>query len=138
MPNRALAKRRDLARRFLTYETAVGPFQTGRDTPAFRACEKLRGPLSKLVGGAGFHSLLSRALTLAEAKAPCLRSFKVEPDGSLAAAPDANAQIDARAVAEGEIVLVSQLLGLLETFIGPALTLQVLRGIWPKMNDLKF
>ena len=98
----------------------------------------MRGPLSKLVGSAGFHSLLSRALTLAETGAPCLHALQIEPDGSLGGMQEIEAKTDPRIVANGEIVLVAQLLALLVTFIGPALTLQVLRDIWPTMDNLDF
>jgi hypothetical protein len=38
----------------------------------------------------------------------------------------------------GERVLVAHLLGLLVTFIGPALTRRLLQDIWPKLEDLEF
>jgi len=45
-------------------------------------------------------------------------------------------EFDPRMIAEGEVALVARLLGLLVTFIGPALTQQLLRDIWPKLDDL--
>jgi hypothetical protein len=45
-------------------------------------------------------------------------------------------KLDPRAIAEGEVVLVADLLGLLVTFIGPALTVQLLGDVWPNLDDL--
>ena len=93
---------------------------------------------SRLTGIGGFRSLLARALALAGSEVSWLRALHVKGDGSLEGLEKDEAKLDSREVAEGEVVLVSQLLGLLVTFIGPALTLGLLRDIWPKMNDLDF
>jgi hypothetical protein len=81
---------------------------------------------------------MSRALTLTGAEVPWLRALQIQADGSLAGLGDLEAKNELRAVTEGEAVLAAQLLGLLVTFIGPALTLRLLHDIWPKMDDLKF
>ena len=67
-----------------------------------------------------------------------LRGLQVTADGSLDGAEKLEAELDSRTVAEGEVALVSQLLGLLITFVGPALTLRLLHDIWPKMENLNF
>ena len=67
-----------------------------------------------------------------------MRALHIKADGSLEGLEKLEVKLDSREVAEGELVLVSHLLGLLVTFIGPALTLGLLRDIWPKMNDLEF
>ena len=138
MPYRSTAKLKESARRLLAYESASGQRAGAKDSPAFRVCEKLRGPLGKLMGTGGFHSLLARALSLAIAEVPWLHTLQILADGSLAGLNEPAAQRDARAVAEGEVVLVAQLLGLLVTFIGPALTQGLLHDVWPKLDDLNF
>ena len=136
--NSATPKVKEFARRLLAHDATLGKSGGREDSEAFRACEKLRGPLSKLTGVGGFSSLLSRALTLAGAEIPWLRKLGIKSDGSLEGLEDLVAIIDSRQMAEGEVALVSQLLGLLITFIGPALTRQLVHDIWPKMNDPEF
>lgn len=99
----------------------------------FRVCEKLRQHLSSLVGAAGFRSLLSRALVLAKAEVSWLGGLKINPDGSLAIPEPIEAQFDKDGAAKGEEALIAQLLGLLVTFIGEALTLRLVNDIWPRV-----
>jgi nicotinic acid phosphoribosyltransferase len=136
--NNATPKLKEFARRLLAHEEASGKSADAKDFKAFRVCEKLCGPLSKLTGVGGFRSLLSRALALAGAEVPWLRALHINSDGSLEGLEQLETKLDSREIAEGEVVLVSQLLGLLVTFIGPTLTVGMLRDIWPKMNDLEF
>jgi len=136
--NNATPKLKEFARRLPAHEEVLGKSADTKDFNAFRVCERLRGPLSRLTGVGGFRSLLSRALALAGAEVSWLRALHINAEGSLEGLEKDEAKLDSREVAEGEVVLVSQLLGLLVTFIGPALTLGLLRDIWPKMNDLEF
>lgn len=100
-----------------------------------RVCERLRESLGKFLGVGGFHALLSRALAIADTEVPWLGVLQIKADGALEGLEEVEAKFDARELAEGEVVLVAQLLGLLLTFIGPALTLRLLQDIWPKMDD---
>jgi len=131
-------KLKGFARRLLAHDAILGKPVGTKDSKDFRVCEKLRGPLSRLTGFGGFRSLLSRALALAGEEVPWVRALHIKADGSLEGLEKLEVKLDSREVAEGELVLVSHLLGLLVTFIGPALTLGLLRDIWPKMNDLEF
>lgn len=126
------------ARRLLEWEAAPGEPADIQETGAFRVCEKLRGPLGKFMGVGGFRSLHSRALVLAGAEVPWLAALQIKADGSLDGIHEAKLKLDGSAAAEGEIVLVSHLLGLLVTFIGPALTVRFLNDAWPELDDLKF
>ena len=83
------------------------------------------------MGVAGFHALLSRSLALASRQISWLRELHIKPDGSVEGVTEVEARLDAHAVAEGEVVLVGHLLGLLVILIGPALTLGLLHDIWP-------
>lgn len=143
MPNSATPKLKEFAGRLLAFEIAAdkpGSLGNPGNSAAFRVCEQLRLPLSKLLGTDGFRALLSRALALAAAEVHWLRALQIKADGSLEGLDqqELEAKLDTRAVATGEIVLVAQLLGLLVTFIGPALTLRLVHDIWPKSGNLEF
>jgi hypothetical protein len=120
----------DLARRLLALEAARGQPSYGQGDEAVRICEKLRALLSKLVGVAGFGSLLSRALALAKAEVPSLGRLRVRTDGSLEGFEEVEWDLVTEARENGGHVLVAQLLGLLITFIGLSLTLSLLRDAW--------
>lgn len=120
------------ARRLLAYEVVSDDPSVAQDSAAFRVCEKLRGPLGKLLGVDGFRSLLLRAKALAGAEVPWLAKLEIKADGSWEDLSGLEPKLDAAAIAEGEVYLVGQLLGLLVIFIGPALTLQLIQDIWPK------
>jgi hypothetical protein len=106
---------------------------------AFRVCEKLRRPLSTFAGVGGHRSLLSRALALAKAEAPFLDGMQIKLDGSFQYSPEMEAQLDTNVATQAATVLTDQLLGLLVTFIGEALTLRLVHDVWPKaaMKDSK-
>jgi hypothetical protein len=117
---------RDLARRLIALEAARGRFDEGIGA-ASRTCERLQVPLEKLVGQAGFCSLLSRALAVAKAQVPSLGAVQIRPNGSL----EGLGEIERSSSAEAESAIVAQLLGLLVTFIGEPLTLRLVRDAWP-------
>lgn len=95
-----------------------------------RAYEKLRVNIAKMVGVAGFQVLIARALTLAKVEFPWLTSVEVEASGSLGGFEDAAMRQSAAEATQGGTALLSQVLELLMTFIGEALTLQLLHNIW--------
>jgi hypothetical protein len=116
---------RDLALRLLAHENAAGKTSEPTEFAAFGVCERLRQPLIILTGVVGFRSLLSRALTLARAEAPCLSSVRVAADGSLQGLDELRPQVDADQPGEAGIILITQLLGLLVRVLGEAMTLQL-------------
>jgi hypothetical protein len=122
---------RNLARWLLAHEAGVGKPDEIKVQAAFHACEKLRHHLSKLVGVAGFQSLLSRALTLAKAEAPWLGAVEVKADGTLAWPGGFDTQQDRDETEKGGVILLAQFLGLLVTFIGESLSLRLVRDVWP-------
>ena len=124
--------------RLLAYESASGKPANTKDSVAFRVCEKLRVQLIKTTGVGGFSALMSRALALAGAEVPWLRALQINLDGSLKGLLELEAKLDSRVITEGQVLLLSQLLGLLVTFVGPALTLQLLQDIWPKDEQTQF
>lgn len=119
----------NLALWLLAQEVSAGKPSEMNMCAAFRVCEKLRQPLSTLAGATGYRSLISRALTLAKKEAPSLGEVQVKEDGSLERT--GAIELMDEAAKKGEALLVAQLLGLLVTFIGQALTLGLVRDLWP-------
>ena len=111
---------RELAQRLIAYEGAAGKTSEPMELAAYRVCETLRRPVCALTGVDGFRLLLSRALALARAEAPILSALQVAADGSLQGLDELGRQIDQ--VREGGAILIAQLIGLLLTFIGEAMT----------------
>ena len=114
-----------LARQLTALEAAGESVVEGGES--WRPCPRLQQSLARLVGEAGLRSLLSRALTLAQAEAPSLAAARVQPDGSFEG--PGPAQDD-----EARVIVVAKLLGLLQTFIGASLTLQLVRDAWPEFS----
>ena len=130
---------RDFAQRLVAREMmGKKPFERNGRTFG-GVIEKVRGPLAALTGVAGFRSLLSRALALANAEVRWLRAVHVKADGTLECSPEI-ARLDKEEIANGEVALVAQLLGLLVTFIGEALTARLLEDVWPgvQVHDFDF
>ncbi len=123
---------RALSERLLAAERDTGE---GTGDPAVaRVCGKLGALLSKLAGAAGYRSLLSRALSLAQAEVPSLRTLHVLADGTLIGFYEVQAGTEKEEFAGAEAVLVAHLLGLLNTFIGGPLTLQLVKEAWPVID----
>lgn len=118
---------------------ATGNQLTAADfPPAFRVCDKLRGPLVTLMGHAGFRALLARALALASTEVTWLNAVQVQADGSLEGLDSLPAPVSPKEFKSDSAVLVSELLGLLIAFIGEKLTFQLLRVTWPKLPAAPF
>jgi hypothetical protein len=121
---------RDLARRLFAWEVDAGEASEQTESVPLRVYEKLRQRLCFLAGIAGFHSLASRALTLAKSESPDLFAVQVAPDGSLLGLGNPDVQVRNNA-GEGETILIARLLGLLLIFLGEALTLNLISDLWP-------
>jgi hypothetical protein len=129
--NTATPAIRDFARRLVALEAArAEPTVTGA-SEVVRVCDKLRLPLSKLAGEAGFRSLMSRALAIAKAEIPSLVAMQVRADGSLEGLDPTGQGPDVGADEQAGFVVVAQLLGLLVTFIGEPLMLRLVSDAWP-------
>jgi len=122
---------RDFAQGLVARE-AKGNKSSGTKAPLVLGAvvDKLRRPLIILAGTHVFRSLLSRALALAIDEVRWLRAVHLKADGSLEFPADM-AQLHQKEIAHAEGVLITQLLGLLLTFIGEALTLRLLQDVWP-------
>lgn len=120
----------DLARRLLELEANVG--ETSVLESAFvRVSEKLRGTLCTVVGVDIYRLLLSRALTLARAKAPSLKTVAVAQDGSLQRVGEFDSQSGEN---DAGVNLISQLLGLFLALLGTPLTMRLLQDVSPHLE----
>lgn len=131
--SRATPQMRHFAQRLVAYEAKGSKSPKTKVPVAFHVCETFRPYLATLMGNAGFRALLSRALALASHEAPWLRAVHVNSDGSLGGLDDVEAQVAATQLAEGAVLLLAELLGLLVAFIGEILTLRMVREVWPKL-----
>ena len=134
----APSKMRGLAQDLLAYEAFASETSNLEDSATFRVYEKLRHGLGQFAGVIGFQSLASRALALARSEAPSLSAVRVSEEGALVGLGQIEHRFDIDKIhagefpaSEGEIILLSQLLGLLLLFVGEPLTLSLLRITWP-------
>jgi len=125
----------DLARSLLAYE-AAGSSSDTTESLAVRVCERLREPLCALAGVAGYRTLLVRALTLArlQSTSTSLGALQVAKDGSLQSVGEPSAQSDQHVASDGDILLVTQLLGLFLSLLGTAVTLQLVQDVFPNLT----
>jgi hypothetical protein len=88
----------------------------------------------------GFRSLLSRALALSTDEVHWLKAVHVTADGRLGGLGELVGRLSQDKIDQGGVVLIAQLLGLLLTFIGEALTSRLVQQAWPKLSsgDLDF
>src|ERR1043166_9800294 len=131
--SRPTPKMRAFAGRLIADETK-GNHSGIKGPTSLQIFEKLRPHLATLMGTTGFRGLISRALMLATAEAPWLCRLQVTGDGTVEGFDGTDAWADAEKMAEGNVVLVAQLLGLLVAFIGEQLSLQMMREVWPGLS----
>jgi hypothetical protein len=125
---------RRLARRLLADETPLRSKSSDAAGQAtFQVIDELRPRLVNLMGIGGFRGLLSRAIALGSEEVRWLRAVHVKADGSLEGFAE-HAQLAPGQFAEGKVVLLARLLGMVVALIGPGLTLRLVRDIWPKLS----
>jgi hypothetical protein len=124
---------RAFAQRLIAYETGGNRPSGAAPRVAFPVPEKLRLPLATMMGNGGFRALLARALALASAEVPWLQAVHVKAGGTLGGFEELHPELAPADYLEGRVVLLAQLLGLLVTFIGPGLTVQLVGEIWPQI-----
>ena len=118
-----------VAHELVLYEAATLSGPEAAAFGAIYAIQKLGHAVRTLAGTAGFRSLLTRALILAQDTFPYLSALRVKPDGSLKPCDS----ISHREHADGAELVLAQLLGLLVTFIGESLTLSLVTTAWPDL-----
>jgi len=111
-----------------TESMGLRPARAG-GSAAGRVCARLQVVLTPLIGAAGFEALLVRALMLAKTDTPEWQDVVVA-EGVLQRVP-----VPSRApFGRGDVVLVAQVVGLMITFVGEQLTIQLVHGVWPKAH----
>jgi hypothetical protein len=124
---------RTVAERLIAHESKGKRVSTPGSPVAVQICMKLRPHLATLMGAMGFRALLSRALALASAEVAWLSALRVQSDGTLDGMVGLEEQVEPDDLADGGVVLLAQLLGLLAVFIGDKLTLRIVADAWPKL-----
>jgi len=83
---------------------------------------------------------MARALAVTSAEVPWIAVLQVHADGTLEGLDKPEAQLKPKELADGGVLLVAHLLGLLAAFVGDNLTLHLVRDVWPKVSleDLNF
>lgn len=95
--------------------------------------EKLRPQLVELMGETGFRALVMNALTRAKDEVPWLGEARLNADGSLDGLEQTPALMDSEKVSTGGAVMLAWFFGLLASFIGELLMLQLVLEIWPDL-----
>lgn len=127
-----------IARRILEVESASNKRSGSSPPHDFTVFKPLRERFVKLAGIGGWCALLVRALALAADDVPWLRMLEINSDGTFTGLDEVRTKVDPGKIARGEVALTEHLLGLLVTFIGPSLTLQLVKDIWPGLDNLNF
>lgn len=120
-----------LTQQVLAYEARQGTLAEPQWQAAVRVYAQLGVAFSRLAGVAGFRSVLTRALTLAQRDVPWLAAVSVTAEGALAGFAEGAQAQDPAAAAVGGAAILTQFLGLLHTFVGDALTRRLLADGWP-------
>lgn len=136
--NRVPSPTRELGQCLIAYETHRGEPTGAGGEVILRVLETLRPRLATYLGNVGYQALLSRSLALGGVEVPWLRTVHAKADGSLEGFEKIAARVDLEEIAEGNVVLVAQLLDLLVAFIGEDLTLRIVRETWVSLSPDDF
>ena len=132
--SKASSQMRRFARRILAHETPERRRSSDGATPAtFQVIDELRPHVVNLMGMAGFRAFLSRAIARGSEEVRWLRAVHVKADGSLTGFEE-YASVGPGQFAEGKVVLLAHVLGLLIALIGVRLTLHLVLEIWPTLS----
>jgi hypothetical protein len=94
-------------------------------------CNKFRLQLSELFGVVGFRTLLHRSLVLTRTETNCFENVSLDYNGALLGLAEAGSQEQEALMRDGGVVLITNLLMLLEIFVGEAVTQILLDETWP-------
>lgn len=123
---------RDLALLLLALESGQSGDASRAAHAVPRVFERLYATLSRRVGVAGADALLARSLVLARREASWLEAVDVSEGAPLGDLGAQAARQSEEALLQGGAALLTQLLGLLVTFVGEALTLRLVADVWPE------
>lgn len=117
----------ELAARILAWEAAQPGAE--RSPPIKLAVDRLQAHMMNLVGAAGFHALVRRAVHLAKREHASL-GYAIETGSLGAREPPVPAVAPEMSASEGPRALLAHLLYLFCTFIGEDLTMLQVRRAW--------
>ena len=109
------------------HELAQGRGTRAADVPR-RLIERLHQTLGKLIGSAGFHVLLARAIVLVRRTHPELAGITAGQGGALEGLDEAHGGV---ALDEGALAIVAYFVELLVVLVGEDLAMRLLRDVWP-------
>jgi hypothetical protein len=132
--SKASSQMRRFAQRLVAHETPPRRRSSGEASQAtFQVIDELRPLMVNLMGIGGFRGLLSRAIVLGGEEVRWLRAVHVKANGALEGFEE-HAQLTPAQFAEGKVVLLAELLGVLVALIGVGLTLRMVRDTWPNLS----
>jgi hypothetical protein len=134
----AAAQMRKFAERLIAEEAKNLPPGDPQPVPTFAVAARLRPQLVMLMGTAGYRALVSRALVLAAEEVKWLNHVRVNNDGALEGMEEVAARLSPDEAAKGRVSQLAHLLELLVSFIGEALTVSLVREVYPKLSDNDF
>jgi hypothetical protein len=126
------------ARRLLAIEGGGGASAEESVAAAGRVYEKLAARLAPLLGAAGVQALFVRSAKLARDERAFLGGLAPAIEGATGGPAGLGAYLrtlEPPAAAEAAALLFGTFLDLIITFIGDRLTVQVLQGAWPAIDD---
>jgi hypothetical protein len=133
MPMPGSANLRQAIRRALAQEAGTNADAKALAGAALRVYDPLAGQLALLIGAGGVRALTARSLHLVQRDFPWLAETP-EPDpseGPFAQLGFSLARQEPAVATEAAAAALATLGGLLESLIGEALTMRVLRAAWP-------
>ena len=96
--------------------------------------EMLRPQLEELMGNTGYRALLLNALARAKDEVPWLGEARMNQDGSFEGFDQPLARRGRGRYSKGGAVMLAWFLGLLASFIGELLTIQLTLEVWPDLS----
>jgi hypothetical protein len=133
MPMPGSANLRQAIQRALTREAGTDADAKALAAAARRVYDTLAGQLALLIGDGGVKALTARSLHLVKRDFPWLaETQEADPlEGPFAQLGVSLARQEPAVATEAAIAILATLGGLLESLIGEALTMRVLRAAWP-------
>ena len=122
----------ELARRVL--ECEAGQSSPPQANPGPVSMDRLRKYMVMFVGSAGFGALLGRALALARAQVYWLETVEATDDGALLGYGEALLAQTQHQAQKGENAILTHLFSLLVALVGEAITLNMVRDVWPDVS----
>lgn len=96
-----------------------------------QVCNKLRLQLSEVFGVIGFRTLLHRSLAITRTETKCFENVSLDPTGVLLGLTEVDSHEQRALTKDAGVLLITNLLMLLEIFIGEGLAHTLLEESWP-------